>query len=354
MTIQGFNSCRCKLLLLNVLKTYQDGYHITMTSRVNKERVLSSYPDIKLSYEKISHKKVQGADIILAIPVGKRCIVWFTSQNNQRVCYLLTLGRNRQIEDVQLYPACFHKDLGYGSIFYGTLFHYNQTPFVAIEDVYMYKGRKIGHGPYGEKLTLLQHIFMKELPQKSPGRHFVSFGLPLFHNNHDELLKMISPKQRIMCFQYRYLHNNNILFAKPVTIFNSPRETDEEIQNKQPPPPTKPVIKHTQQKTFVERAPIEKIFIVTPDIQNDIYHLHDQKDNYIGMACIPDYITSVMMNKLFRNIKENNNLDTLEESDDEDEFECEDIDKFVHLDKQYKMKCKFNKKFKMWMPTEVC
>ena len=35
------------------------------------------------------------------------------------------------------------------------------------------------------------------------------------------------------------------------------------------------------------------------------------------------------MNKLFRNIKENNNLDLLEESDSEDEFENIQLDKYV-------------------------
>jgi hypothetical protein len=59
------------------------------------------------------------------------------------------------------------------------------------------------------------------------------------------------------------------------------------------------------------------------------------------------------MNKLFRIIKENENLDALEESDDEEEFENENIDKFVHLDKSYKMICQFNHKFKKWTPVKI-
>jgi hypothetical protein len=71
------------------------------------------------------------------------------------------------------------------------------------------------------------------------------------------------------------------------------------------------------------------------------------------MLNIPDYNTSVMMNTLFRNIKENANLNALEESDDEDEFENEDICKFVYLDKMYKIVCKFNNKFKKWYPIKL-
>ena len=59
------------------------------------------------------------------------------------------------------------------------------------------------------------------------------------------------------------------------------------------------------------------------------------------------------MNKLFRNIKENNNLDALEESDDEAEFENDREDKFVFLDRAFKMVCQYNYKFKRWMPLSL-
>jgi len=60
-----------------------------------------------------------------------------------------------------------------------------------------------------------------------------------------------------------------------------------------------------------------------------------------------------MMNKLFRNIKENINLDSLEESDDEEEFENEKEDRFVFLDKKYNMVCNYNHKFKKWYPIKI-
>ena len=59
-----------------------------------------------------------------------------------------------------------------------------------------------------------------------------------------------------------------------------------------------------------------------------------------------------MLNKLFRTIKENDDLDALELSDDEDEFENVNLDKFVFLDKSYKMSCIFNYKFKKWVPMK--
>jgi hypothetical protein len=79
----------------------------------------------------------------------------------------------------------------------------------------------------------------------------------------------------------------------------------------------------------------------------------DGKEEFYDIAFIPDYKTSVMMNRLFRNIKENENLDALEESDDDDEFENEKGDKFVYLDRSYKMNCKLNYKFKKWYPISL-
>jgi hypothetical protein len=59
------------------------------------------------------------------------------------------------------------------------------------------------------------------------------------------------------------------------------------------------------------------------------------------------------MNGLFRNIRENRNLDYIEESDDEDEFENMHEDKYVDLTKELWMECSFHTKFKRWVPIRV-
>jgi hypothetical protein len=102
--------------------------------------------------------------------------------------------------------------------------------------------------------------------------------------------------------------------------------------------------------TIANRA----VFKVSPQIQTDIYNLFvykDGKEEFFSIAFIPDFKTSVLMNKLFRNIKENSNLDALEESDDEAEFENEREDKYVFLDRCVKMNCQYNYKFKKWVPV---
>jgi hypothetical protein len=97
----------------------------------------------------------------------------------------------------------------------------------------------------------------------------------------------------------------------------------------------------------------QKVFMVKPDIQYDVYYLQDIESNIVEIAHIPDYKTSVMMNSIFRKIKENENLDALEESDDELEFQDCEIDKYVYLDKEIPMKCVYNERNKRWVPNKI-
>jgi hypothetical protein len=59
------------------------------------------------------------------------------------------------------------------------------------------------------------------------------------------------------------------------------------------------------------------------------------------------------MNKLFRKILENNNLDKIEESDDDEDFENIKIDKYVNLNSSYNILCSYNYIFKKWVPIKI-
>ena len=98
------------------------------------------------------------------------------------------------------------------------------------------------------------------------------------------------------------------------------------------------------------------VFKISPDVEPDIYHLfayQNKEEIYYDVAFIPDYKTSVMMNKLFRKIKENDNLDAAEESDDEEEFENTSENKYVYLDRSFNINCVYNSKFKRWCPISL-
>ena len=144
----------------------------------------------------------------------------------------------------------------------------------------------------------------------------------MIHTNYDTLRTMIQTvPYKLYCIQHRLLYKKGVFLNEKV------------ISNNQ----------------FA-------LFFVKSDVDTDIYWLYCKKNGFIekyNIANIPNYKTSVLMNSLFRNIKENRNLDSLEESDDEEEFENIRDDKYVYLDKIICMKCVYCSKYNRWTPLEV-
>ena len=99
------------------------------------------------------------------------------------------------------------------------------------------------------------------------------------------------------------------------------------------------------------------IFKCKADMQYDIYHIYafgkHNKMVYIGITHIPDLETSKMMNSHYRKIRENKNLDYIEESEDEEDFENMAEDRFVNLNKQLNVECVFHMKYRRWVPKRI-
>jgi len=73
----------------------------------------------------------------------------------------------------------------------------------------------------------------------------------------------------------------------------------------------------------------------------------------VGYALIPDIKTSRLLNSIFRNIKENDNLDEIEESDDEEEFENIEEDRFIKAPSGLTMNVTYDYKHKGWVPISL-
>ena len=103
----------------------------------------------------------------------------------------------------------------------------------------------------------------------------------------------------------------------------------------------------------------EAVFLVSADMESDIYHLHcyDNKSasqyTYVDLAHVGTYKESKYLNGLFRNIRENNDIDLGEESEDEDMFQNMNPDKYVDLSKKVKMNCVFQNKWRRWTPVSL-
>lgn len=348
-----------------------------MLREQEKEQILSEFPNIKLSYENIIHKKVY-SNFVLAIPEGKKCFAWFTNSKSGNICYILELKENKQIYDIKIVNCCFDNSLSYGTIFYGTVFNYLDNNFFSIEDIFYYKGINVSNYIWIKKLDLFKQIMNIDVKQISYNKSFIVFGLPLISSNFDELIDEISKiKYKIKCIQFRNYNNKNVSQyleynvhvnkteknTANLSIYKNNNLTQDFKQTKynNTPHNTAKQVTNTNNKFDVINTTKRErvaVFQVKPDIQNDIYYLYcydniSQSLVYYNIACIPDFKTSVMMNKLFRNIKENDNLDFLEESDNEDEFENEKEDRFVYLDREFNMVCSYNYKFKKWVPLKI-
>ena len=300
-------------------------YNIMLSKENSIQFVLQHFPKFELSYEIITHKKVHGANILLAIPEGNKYFAWFTKYNNNNVCFLLQMNETKNIINVQIVNTCFTDKLALGTIFYGTLF-YNSTncknnSYFCIEELYYYVGKSCINLKYIVKLEILREIFKNEICQIALTYKCTIFGLPLISNDLKIILKEIQLlPYKISEIKFRYFDIPKIYVYKHGSNHNN------------------------------------AIFKITPDIEPDIYNLFiytDGAEVFYDIAFIPNYNTSVMMNKLFRKIKENDNLDAIEESDDEEEFQNNREDKYVYLDVSFKMNCEYNYKFKRWVPISL-
>jgi hypothetical protein len=309
--------------------------------------ILKNFPNVELSYETNVNKKVYGADIILAIPEGKKCFAWFTDYKENNVCFLFELGDNKKITNVTIVQTSFADTLSYGTIFYGTLFKYDNISCFSVEDLLYYRGTNCSHISNYDKFLTIGKICKKEINQNVTHNKFLLFGLPLYvgGTSFNQLLNEIEVlPYKIKTIQFRFLYASSGEKSKKFFNMNyyKPGSNYKNINGN---------------INYLEKA----VFRIVPDIQNDIYQLYTYNTingngiqyDYYDIAFIPDYKTSVFMNRLFRKIKENENLDALEESDDEEEFESDKVDKFVYLDKTFHMNCVYNYKFKKWTPVSI-
>ena len=295
-----------------------------MLSRETKNDLMKRFPEIELSYDKVMHRKVF-SDLCMVIPKGPKALIWITYLDHRNACIVLTLNSRGNVGDIAVCPLCFSNDLAYGTILYGTLFSIGKQRFFTCEDINFYKGARVERDSIQDKMKILEKMFRSELNVRTSDSCFLVPGLPVCTPNRHAAVEAISS----LPYQvYGVKHFNMRSQSQSLGI--------EQIR--------------------VEVVP-EALFRVKATLQADIYDIfcfeHGKASVPYGTAMVSTYESSVMMNGLFRTIKENRNLDLLEESDDEEEFENIREDKFVDLKKTLVMKCVYNRRFRKWEPREV-
>jgi hypothetical protein len=277
-------------------------------STEEKQLVLSKFPSFKLCYETIAHNKVaDDVSIAVSIPKGPKCFAWFSLHNGEPTCILIERGREKgKIKDISVVSCSFNYTI-IGTVLSGTIVTRNRL--IVLDDTYVYKNRVVSFMNPIERFRILGDLFLER-----------------------KIVNVVDFKTQFMIAPVGKTHD--------LSFYCVQHRKDNLYVNV--------LVKHVS-----VASKTHKVFNVIAETQNDIYTLFDETDVDCGLACIPTYEVSKMMNGLFRNIKENRNLDSLEESDDEDEFENVSLDKFI-TDKSrvIKMECEYVPKFKKWQPIK--
>lgn len=286
-----------------------------------KDIINNRFPEIKLFYGNHLHSKVDG-DLFQIRPRGKKCLIWYTYIKGDNICFLLTLDSKLSIiEKIEKQITSFNSELclGKGTILSGIYLKKNLN-FFSITDIHYYKGQNINYLKFSEKLNFLYNLLHFETNQNILVKDQLSICLCLLTKSYQSAI------EKSISLDYN-ISEIGIIDFKANFI-----------------------------KGYMEYKNcnvISGIFKVKANLTFDIYNLYLDKDEFHGHALISDYKTSVRMNKYFRIIKENDNLDLLEESDSESEFENTNIDKFVNLDKSLVMRCVLNTRFNKWQPLDI-
>jgi len=353
-------------------------------SQLQVQYLMKRMPNFELSYETIAHKKVfQSYNLGLAVPVGKKFFAWFSFQKSNDVCYLLELNREKKVSKISVTNAEFNSCLSLGTLVYGTVISSDienkntEKPlddgnkkenegnrFFIIEDMFQYKGIPIKNLSFGEKLGYIEEFMSKHVKAIFNTKNNIVFSLPVIWgieiNSEDEILSDYETRKSNIPYPVHHIQIRklneispyiNIPFNNALTRISKPSVIKEKSESIEINVPKFTIDFYKPQYKY------PTVFQVSASIQFDIYYLFacgkNKKMVYYNVAYIPNIKSSFFMNSLFRNIRENKNIDYIEESDDESDFQNINEDKYVSLDKMLNMECVFNTKFKRWVPLRV-
>ena len=273
-------------------------------------------------------------DYYILKPKGRRGYLWFTYYKKEMLCILIFIN-NRNLDDVSnefyKYEINYDNTLCYNNVLLSGTYFYkyvNNNKALCLQH-YFIIDNVLNYNFYNNiinnnELFRVKLNLCKTVMQNISNTNF-NINLGVILDNYDSIFKIIYKLNYdiycISCYSSnKYLGN----FIMNIPLSNA----------------------HNYGYNFKVTA------CISPDIYN-LYILDNNKEIFYEYALIDSYKTSVFMNDLFRKIKENKNLDLLEESDNEEEFENIDLEKFVNLKKSYIIECFYNKKFKKWIPKNL-
>ena len=235
--------------------------------------------------------------------------------NNQKY------NHNNNNNQRNIYISSYDPKLSYyhGTKCIGTFIHIKGKPFFFMEDIFLFQSHDVSKRSWYNKYILFFEIMNMYRPLNIINN--IQIGLPITLSSYEKCITKCNT-----------LSLYDIYSIEELMLYNH----------------------HKKQIHYRNKQKYE-IYTISAEIQSDIYHVRDEKDNIIHniKICIPDLNTSIFMNSYFRNIRENNNIDYIEESEDDEDFENFSDDKYIYKNKRLKCKCIYQHVFKAWKPIEI-
>jgi len=339
-----------------------------MNSLTEHTSLLRQLPNFELSYETVSHKKVSSSSdntVAIAISLGRKYFIWYTHKygRSEDACYLVGLDKDKRICSVEPRDCVVPKGFGLGTVVYGTIYEIpDSLPVFLAEDIYYFRGINLSNLCFGDRIGFLRDfvsLTKDHIPCALPVMWFVGAGKEQSHVIPSELASKMGYVAHHI--QYREIAKVapyiNVAIPKRGTIPSAvvePVSSATVAQKMTAAAIMNPVPKFDYTKP-VYRYPV--VFNVTADSQLDLYHLYAYGGPgnmvYCGLAGVQSFRTSIFLNRIFRRIRENDNLDLAEESEDEADFENMDVNKYVNLEAVVPIECVFNQKHKKWIPVRL-
>lgn len=345
---------------------------------------------MKISYEINTYKKVSASGFYV-IPRGKKCIVWLTMYKGAQEAIFFDVdprdhSKIKFVSIRAIHPSQqFHFDdfQGSGTVLYGTLFTHgpDQQQFFAVENIHVYENACVDHLNVVQKDELLYTLFSK--PGSSSGTRArihaqtqVLFGVAVKCGTYAEALKVANTPSivpySVYAIQGRFHSQTDNKYyqncqgqvggehpLKPLLAWGDNKHPLKPLLTGGDKYPIKPLC--VDSNTFPQGGGgVGKLFMVSPQFRVDTYTLRCPITNVVEPepAHVGDYKTSVLLNSIFRTVRENASLDAAEESEDEEVFQASQqmhIEGYISSSSppEKAMICTYNYKFKRWVPLRL-
>lgn len=312
-------------------------------------------------------------------PIGRKALLWFTYFEDRLICILNIYNTN----NYYLVENNFDKELVYNNcVIFGYFFIKNNKQIFSVDKILNYNNLynninddKVTKN-FEKKLNNFNTIFNKFLYKKSDDLLIISLPTIIDKSKFSHLfsnatnnkyyidniknlyniysISLFDETKKIGNCNIDNLQNildSNLLSSKVNNNVsnNISNSINNNVTNKIH---NNSISNKFDNSSLSNNIKNECYFMIKAGLAQDEYFAYINDNNYYSTLLISSYNMSIFMNSQFRNIKENINLDLLEESDDEDEFNNEADNKFINLEKKEIFKCKYSKKFKKWIPID--